>query len=399
MASGYSGTSSDGYQDLNAHRSLESQFDSASTPGNVVQIGQISVGEDTTFTLALGFGTARTEAAANAAASLGVPFAQQRAGYEEGWHNYLGPLAVPNGVAASDRLRTQYTVALMALKAHEDKTARGAAVASLTIPWGDTVNADNCCVAGYHHVWARDLYQVATALLAAGDADAANRSLDYLLDHQQIKAPTTDGGGRLLEPGAFPRFSALDGVTDRGCCEQLDEDAFPLILAWQLNRADAATWAKLKLSADHIVDRGPATPSERWEEQDGFSPSTVAAEIAGLVCASDLAQKNGDTGRVQGYLAKADEWQTKVENWTFTTTGSFGSHRYYERIDHDGDPNDLFQRTFKGPSGDENFWEKDVVDAGFLELGTPRRKTGKRPEGGGIIVRSRRGPQGDDPRR
>ena len=110
----------------------------------------------------------------------------------------------------------------MTLKAHEDKTFRGANVASLTIPWGNLVNADECCVAGYHHVWARDLYQVATALLAAGDVGAANRSLDYLLDKQQIKAPTIDGGDRLLDPGAFPRFSELDGITDRGCCEQFD---------------------------------------------------------------------------------------------------------------------------------------------------------------------------------
>jgi glucoamylase len=114
-------------------------------------------------------------------------------------------------------------------------------------------------------------------------SDAVNRSLDYLLDKQQIKTATTD-----LDVGAFPRFSALDGVTDRGCCEQLDEDAFPIILAWQLGRFDATVWGKLKLTAEHIVKKGPATPSERWEEQDGLSPSTIAAEIASLVCAADI---------------------------------------------------------------------------------------------------------------
>lgn len=368
MSSGYSGTASDGYQDILADQRLNSQFNSASTPGNIVQVGQINVGNDTTFTLALGFGSNRSEASASAKASLATPFAAQRAKYESGWHDYLATLTVPSSIGSSDELRTQYNVALMALRAHEDKTFRGANVASLTIPWGDVVNADNCCLAGYHHIWARDLYQVATALLAAGDVDAANRSLDYLLDHQQIKTSTTDDGGRLLEPGAFPRFSALDGVTDRGCCEQFDQDAFPLILAWQLNRTNAATWDKLKLSADHIVARGPSTPSERWEEQDGLSPSTIAAEIAGLVCGADIAQKNGDASRAQSYLDKADEWQKNIEKWTLTSMGTFGDHRYYERIDHDGNPNDQFQRTFRGPSGDELFWEKDVVDAGFLEL-------------------------------
>jgi glucoamylase len=323
----------------------------------------VNADADTTFTLALGFGSTREEAASNAKASLDIPFAAQRAKYEQGWHDYMTPLTVPNSVKGSTELNTQYNVALMTLKAHEDKTFRGANVASLTIPWGNVVKADDCCVSGYHHVWARDLYQVATALQGAGDVDAANRSLDYLLDKQQIKTATPD-----LEVGAFPRFSALDGVTDRGCCEQLDEDAFPIILAWQLGRFDATVWGKLKLTAEHIVKQGPATPKERWEEQDGLSPSTIAAEIAGLVCAADIAQRNGDLGSAQRYLAKADEWQGKVEKWTFTTTGTFENHHYYERIDHDGNPDDSFQRTFKGSSGDELFWEKDVVDAGFLEL-------------------------------
>jgi glucoamylase len=327
-SNGYSGTPSDGYQDLQTHGNLNSQFESASAPGNIVQIGQVDVGNDSTFTLALSFGSSRSEAVANAKASLAVSFAEQRARYEDGWHSYVAALTIPKSVAAPDNLRTQYLVALMALKAFEDKTFRGANVASPTIPWGNFVNADECCVPGYHHIWARDLYQMATALLAAGDVDAANRSLDYLLDKQQIKAPTTDGGG--LDPGAFPRFSKPAG-TDLGCCEQLDQDAFPLVLAWQLNRTDAGTWEKLKLSADHIIAKGPATPKERWEEQDGFSPSTIAAEIAGLVCAADIAQKNSDSGRAESYLAKADEWQKKVEDWTFTTTGTFGNHRYYER--------------------------------------------------------------------
>ncbi len=365
---GYSGTASDGYQDLLRNFRLSASYDSAPTPGNVVQIGHVAVGADTTFTLALAFGGTPEEASGNAAASLATPFGQQQVGYEAGWHDYLTPFDAPASVAEDGGLLTQYDVALMVLRAHDDKTFPGASVASLTDPWGDVVNADQCCASGYHHVWARDLYQIATARLAAGDAAAANRSLDFLLGRQQIEVPVLDGGGRLLERGAFPRFSTVDGVTDRGCCEQLDEDAFPIVLAWQLGRADATTWERLKLAADHILAAGPATPQERWEEQPGYSPSTIAAEVAGLVCAADIAQRNGDAARAQAYLAKADEWQQKVETWTFTTSGSLGNHSYYERIDHDGDPNDLFQRKFLGQAGDDLFWEKDVVDAGFLEL-------------------------------
>ena len=56
--------------------------------------------------------------------------------------------------------RTQYDVAAMTVKAHDDKTYHGAFIASLTLPWGFAVNADEGG-AGYHFVWARDLYQQA----------------------------------------------------------------------------------------------------------------------------------------------------------------------------------------------------------------------------------------------
>lgn len=125
--------------DLRANRRLSSLFDSASTPGNVVQIGQIngniSAGNGTTFTLALGFGGTREVAASDARALLAAGFAAVRAKYENGWHAYVAPLRVPNSVAGSPNLRTQYNVALMALKVHEDKTFPGAGIASISTPW------------------------------------------------------------------------------------------------------------------------------------------------------------------------------------------------------------------------------------------------------------------------
>jgi glucoamylase len=352
-SNGYSGVASDGLADLRAHKHLTTLFDQASTPGNVVQIGRIPVGGDTTFTLALGFGATRAEATANANASLAAGFAAVRSAYESGWHGYLGGLkAAPNSVTANG-LTTQYTVALMALKAHEDKTFQGANIASLTVPWGQAVSADFCCTPGYHAVWARDLYEVATALLAAGDTGAPNRSLDYLLTVQQ------------RPDGSMPQNTRLDGTPVFGSL-QMDEVAFPIILAWQINRTDAATWAKLKKSADFIVNRGPFTPEERWEEAGGISPSTIAAEIAGLVTAADIADKNGDTASRDRYLATADDWQRHVEDWTFTTTGPFGDHAYYVRIDDNQDPNDGHNLGIANGGGNHD--ERAVVDAGFLEL-------------------------------
>jgi glucoamylase len=117
--------------------------------------------------------------------------------------------------------------------------------------------------------------------------------------------------------------------------------------------------------ADFLVAHGPATPEERWEEAGGFSPSTIAAEVAGLVAAADVAQRNGDGASAGSYLAAADSWQQKVDAWTYTTSGHLGSG-YYERIDDNGSPND--GHTLCVANGGGCFDERDVVDAGFLDL-------------------------------
>ncbi len=351
-SNGYSGTESDGYRQLATDKELKRRYDTAATPGNLVQIARVPSGSDTTFVLALGFGADRQVALATASACLQVSYDEVKTRYETGWHDYLGRLNPTPACLTTEGLKTQYNVAIMALKAHEDKTFRGAHVASLCTPWGDVKDADpQKPEPGYHRVWARDLYQVATAMLAAGDADAARASLHYLFQTQQ------------LSDGSFPRYSTLDGRDHEGD-EQLDQDAFPIILAWQLGQKDAAIWEKVKSAAKRIVDVGPPTPKERWEEESGNSPSTIAAEIAGLICAADIARANHEADLANSYESTADEWQQNIEKWTYTTKGYFGNHEYYERIDSSRDPNDEAKRDFK----DGSFWERDVLDAGFLEL-------------------------------
>jgi glucoamylase len=99
----------------------------------------------------------------------------------------------------------------------------------------------------------------------------------------------------------------------------MDEVALPVVLAWWLGRTSADDWSHIKRAADFLVANGPRTPQERWENQDGFSPNTIATEIAGLVCAADVARRNGDSAGAAAYEAKADEWQKAVEGWTATT--------------------------------------------------------------------------------
>lgn len=350
---GYSGTPSDGFQDLTANHRLTATYDTASTPGNLVQTAQLPVGTDTTFTLALAFASSKAAAAANAGASLSAGFDAVSASYQSGWHSYLSSLAPPPASVTSAGLTQQYDVAVMAVRAHEDKTFRGAFVASLTVPWGDAVNADSCCTAGYHAVWARDLYEMATAEIAAGDTAAANRALDYLFTVQE------------RADGSYPQNTRLDGTPVFGSL-QMDEVADPILLAWQLGRFDPASYAKIKPSAEYLSHHGPSTPQERWEEAGGYSPATLAAQIAALVCAADIATRNNDPGAASFYLQVADSWRARVDAWTYTTSGHLGAGQYYERIDDNGNPND--GHTLCIANGGGCFDERDVVDAGFLEL-------------------------------
>lgn len=353
VSNGFSGVS-DGWTDLRTDHQMDWTYSTAED-GNVVQIGQLASqgqGNSVKATLALGFADSDSQAFAVAGASLRPAFSAVRDAYVEGWHAYLDSLAgAPASV--SGELRTQYDVAVMTLKAHEDKTYPGANIASLTVPWGEAVNADEPGVGGYHLVWARDLYQEATAMLAAGDRAAAERSLDYLFTVQQ------------KPDGSFPQNSLLNGAPYWGGL-QLDEVAFPIVLAGQLGRQDAATWQHVKEAADFIVGHGPATPQERWEEEGGFSPSTIAAEIAGLVIAADVARHNGDPASAALYTGVADDWLRNVVPWTFTTTGSIGDGRYFERIDDNGNPDDGHRLDINNGGG--SYDERSIVDAGFLDL-------------------------------
>jgi len=242
----------------------------------------------------------------------------------------------------------------MVLKAHEDKTFRGGQVASLSKPWIYGTAANEPYVGGYHLVWARDLYQVATAFMALGDRAAARRALNYLFKVQQ----KTDG--------SFPQITWLDG-RPLGDAIQMDEVAYPLILAYQLGQTDRETYQKhVKRAADFIVKNGPTTQQERWEEKPGYSPSTIAAEIAGLVCAAEIARINRDEASKNIYLAVADDWRKNIEKWTVTTGGKYGDGNYYLRLTKNGKPDagEKIELNNNGGVADE----REIVDAGFLEL-------------------------------
>jgi glucoamylase len=353
ISSGYAGTPSDGWEDIRSDFRMDFAYTSAPN-GNVVQTGRIPVtGKrgSRRLTLALGFGGTTGAARQAAKESLGSGFGSVRRAYAAGWHRYLDRLRRPP--ASADR--ALYDASVMTLAAHEDKTYRGGYIASPSMPWVWGTGLENPSGA-YHLVWSRDLYQIATALIAAGDRAGANRSVDYLFFRQQ------------KPDGSFPQNSTVDG-TPHWTNLQLDEVALPIVLAWQLGRTGPALYRDhIKKAADFIVNfpDAPFSPQERWENQSGYSPGTIASEIAGLVCAADIARKNGDAASAARYEATADDWQRRVESWTVTNTGPYSPKPYYLRLTKDGKPDagTTYNIGDSGPIVDQ----RKVVDPSFLEL-------------------------------
>jgi glucoamylase len=360
-SNGYLGTS-DGWTDLSADRRLDRHYRTAG-PGNVVQTGQLRLDgvRHRHDTLVLAFGENRGRALSAAHRSLATGFRTAAARYAEGWRDYLASLRRRPASVRTAHERAVYDASLLVVAATEDKRNPGAFIAAPALPWA--FGFDRVIVpefGPYALVWPRDLYHVATALIAAGDRPAAERALDYMLRRQQ------------LPDGHFAQNTRVDG-TPYWTSVQLDETAAPMLLAWLLGRTDRPTMDRLRRAAEFMVNytkdgnTAPWTEQERWENQSGYSPATIASEIAGLVCLADLLVRAGDADAARRYLAIADSWQSRLEGWTVTRTGPFSSEPYYLRLTKDGQPD----RGTRYNLGDNNPGDTDqraVVDPSFLEL-------------------------------
>jgi glucoamylase len=356
--SGYAGSASDPWTDLQADGDLDATYD-ATDAGNVMQAARTSLtgrGSHRTMTLAIGFGANAQQARTRAGSSLGRPFIRTAARYLAPWVTYLAHLKTPPKFVRRNRqLRKLYDQSLLVLAASEDKRHRGASVASPTMPWvWGTLTLEKTETSGpYHLVWPRDLYHVATAQKVAGDKAAALRLLNFIWSVQK-------------PDGSFWQNTEVDR-TPHWKSEQLDETALPIVLTWWLNRRGATDWPHVRAAADYIVANGPESEQERWENQSGWSPNTIAAEIAGLICAADIARRNGDTARATQYQTTADTFQQMVQTWTATTNGPYSPNPYYLRITKDGNPND--GSTYDpGDNHSQPEDERKIVDQSFLGL-------------------------------
>ncbi|HEX7523976.1 MAG TPA: glycoside hydrolase family 15 protein [Candidatus Deferrimicrobium sp.] len=363
LSCGYVGQS-DGWTDLAVDFRMDWEFDRA-TDGNIALTGELDLGDRREFTMGLAFGDGLHNAATTLLESLAVPFGEQRERYMDQWNRSCRHL-LPLETAASDG-GDLYHGSYSLLLAHEDKTYPGAFIASLSIPWGESKDDDDR--GGYHLVWTRDMVNTATGLLAAGNTETPLRALIYLAVSQH-------------EDGGFSQNFWIDGEPYwRGV--QLDEVAFPILLAWRLLRKKGLgnfdPYPMVMGAARYLILHGPATPQERWEETGGYSPSTIASNIAALVCAASFARERGDGASAAFLEEYADFLECHVEAWMVTTEGTLvpGIPRHYIRIlpaDVNDpfppeDPNRGILALANQPPGSRwRYPGKEIVDGGFLEL-------------------------------
>jgi glucan 1,4-alpha-glucosidase len=371
-SAGYAGTASDGLTQLDATHALTTTY-TAAPHGNVVQTAQVALSRTGETTLAVGFGSTQAQAVSTAGASAARDFAATAAAYAKGWRAYdagLNDPRLPSSVPAARRaeLNRTYWVSANTLKASEDKTFPGAIAASMSSPWGQAVAAGDPSLTyfgSYREVFARDLYETFTGLMAAGDVATAKDTVRFLFNRQQ------------QADGSMPRNSLPNGKTAPDSFGvQLDEVAYPILMARTIGLLDPAFTKDvnnnafytnhIKRAADFVVAHGPSFGSERWEEQSGYSPSTIAAQIAGLVAAGAIADQNGDAAGARIYRATADHYQRSIKSWTLTSTGTLSSQPYFIRLSKNGDPNAAV--TYNLGNGGPDADQRAVMDAGFLEL-------------------------------
>jgi len=364
MSVGFVGTS-DGWQDVSQHFQMEWEYDRAEN-GNIAFTGEIDLeacqGE---FVLALGFGTIWTEAGQQARSTLFEDYAEIRQHYVAQWSSWQSKLlSLDQPPRQNDLYRTSTSV----LRTHESKDFLGGIIASLSVPWG--FNKGDEDLGGYHLVWPRDLVETAGALLAAGATTDAVRVLRYLEATQEA-----DGNwAQNLWLDGRPYWSGV----------QMDETAFPILLIDLLRREAPGSlgklerwWPMVRNAAGFILRNGPVTMQDRWEEDGGYSPFTLAAEISGLLAGADIADLTGHSSQAQSMRDAADAWNDNVERWTYATGSDLaqelGVEGYYVRIappDADGaaSPTQGFVPIKNRPPGQDGDRAYHIISPDALAL-------------------------------
>lgn len=312
-SAGYVGVS-DGWQDFSQNGLMSWSYATAG-PGNVALCGELP----RNAVLALGFGSSREAAATLAICALLKPFAEAATQQHQDWDNWCAACRDhrPTPKDLPESLHSQFLVSTQVLRTHQDKTFPGATVASLSVPWGSSRDARG----GYHLVWPRDLVETAGALLAVGADPNGRDILRYLI-------ATQNADGHWYQNqwlGGKPYWQGI----------QLDEAAFPVLLAAALTERDALDGIEVedmvRRALGFIACNGPASDQDRWEEDAGVNTFTLAACIAALVTGATFLKEPSRSFA----LTLADFWNAHIEQWTSVTntplSKRLGIRRYYVR--------------------------------------------------------------------
>jgi glucoamylase len=315
---------SDGWQELQANKRLLRTYMRAEN-GNVALTGEIDLaGSDGTFVLALGFGPTAMEAGQHALISLLEDFDETQTEYIRAWKAWHARLK--GGVPAQDRTPL-YHISAAVLRTHESKRIEGGIIASLSIPWGFSKPDDD--LGGYHLAWPRDLVEIAGGFIAIGAHEHVRRVLRYLQVTQE-------------SDGHWSQNMWLDGRPYwQGI--QMDETALPILLVdlaarngvlepWGKN----ALWPMVRKAAVFLARNGPVSPQDRWEEEPGYAPFTIATQIAALLVAADLADAASNSAAAEYLRETADAWNASIERWLYVAgtelAARHGVDGYYVRV-------------------------------------------------------------------
>ena len=321
MSCGYVGTS-DGWQDINAHKRM-TWFYSQSPDGNIALTGEIDLeASGGRFTLALAFGHNTAEAGQRARAALLHDERGAVKRYVHDWEVFQERCL--DLTSETEMNNDLYRTSVAVVKSHSSPRFPGGIIASLSVPWGFAKGDDD--LGGYHLVWPRDLVESAGGLLAAGDVMGAKATLFFLMCTQEAD-------------GHWPQNMWIDG-TPYWNGIQMDETAFPILLADALRREQALegiqVWPMVRRAASFLVRNGPVTQQDRWEEDGGYSPFTLAVEIAALLASADFADDAGESDTARFLRETADTWNGSIEQWTYCTgtdlARQVGVDGYYVRI-------------------------------------------------------------------
>ena len=326
-SAGFVGTS-DGFTDLERHNQLMWDYQRAAD-GNVALTGEIDlVACNGEFLLVLAFGGTVGEAGSHARAGLANPFQYACDAYIQEWQHWQQTLLPLDRQRPSDR-KNMYRVSTKVLRTHESTRFPGGMIASLSIPFGAAKgDAD---AGGYHVAWPRDLVMSAGGYLAAGAKADALRVLGFLEATQEAD-------------GHWKQCMWLDGEPYLHKT-QLDEAALPILLV-DLCRRDGALadmhrfWPMVKQALLFILLNGPCTQQDRWEEESGYTPFTIATEIAALLAGAEMAEANGEPTMAGLCRDTADAWHDGIDDWLYVRGNDWcaehGVDGYYNRTTPNG---------------------------------------------------------------